>query len=682
MAKIEDLIAEIADERLRAELSDEVQRLKSAKKFGLVFENHIPELSYLHGANIRRGVSVVKRGAKGSEVFRVTNVTPKDVTITRDADSTSEVCPASDLIVVKRYGEAIYPSLVPVESVTKNPSKPYHTIINSDNYHALQLLLYCYEGKFDVIYIDPPYNTGARDWKYNNAYVDSNDQWRHSKWLSFMHKRLKLARRLLRSDGIIIIAIDDWEYASLTLLMDEVFSGWSKHTVVTVVNPRGKGGAGGANFSRVHEYLLVCVAPGSAIQPLPKNMEDQMPQNSDDEIEMDAEAEQDNNGTFLAPLRRWGQGSRRKDRVKMFFPIFVNKNTLEIVEVGTPMPLEQTPEPYEKDNIIAVYPIDKKNIERRWRYGYEGVLDELEEGNLVAVKVKDKERIEIKRKETPTEYVQWKTLWNSEEFAGSSGARFLKYIFGRDDAFPYPKSMYATAEAILTVIHNRPNALVLDFFAGSGTTLQSVCYLNALYGGSRRCVLVSNNEVEEDVAKKLIKNGVQQGSPEFERHGICASVTFPRCKYVINGQRDDGTPLPGNYLNGRKLSDGFDENLAYFKLDFLDPNEVAYGSNFKEVIPILWLMAGAQGELEVKNGTRPYFIPKNSAFAVLIKESRFEEFKHALEDRPDITHVFLVTDSEEAFREMSEDISKAGRQTIMLYKNYLDNFRINIERTL
>jgi adenine-specific DNA-methyltransferase len=124
---------------------------------------------------------------------------------------------------VKRLGDPIYPTLHPLGSVEKAPGKPYHAVIDGENYHALQLLLYLYEGRVDCIYIDPPYNTGARDWKYNNRFVDANDTWGHSKWLAMMDKRLRLAKRLLKPDGVLICTVDEHEVHHLAMLLEDVF---------------------------------------------------------------------------------------------------------------------------------------------------------------------------------------------------------------------------------------------------------------------------------------------------------------------------------------------------------------------------------------------------------------------------------------------------------------------------
>lgn len=153
---------------------------------------------------------------------------------------------------------------------------------------------------------------------------------------------------------------------------------------------------------------------------------------------------------------------------------------------------------------------------------------------------------------------------------------------------------------------------------------------------------------------------------------------------MIIGKRDDGTELAGRYVKGRPMNEGFEENIEYLKLDFLDPVEVAYGDKFEAIVPILWLMAGAKGELKSERGSRGagrWFIPKESPYAVLIQEDFFAEFKRELKERSDIKHVFLVTDSEEAYREMIAGLPGSPK-TKMLYRSYLENFRINTERNL
>jgi adenine-specific DNA-methyltransferase len=191
MARLEDLIKDIPDSHLRNQIAREVSKLKVRKKFGLVFEQHLPEVVRLPGLPVKPGVRVAKRSERTAGFFLVTaSVKGKKVSIVPERCGPEEIVANNELVVVKRFGEPMYPALVPFDRVTRASGKPYHTLINADNFHALQVLLYCYEGKVDVIYIDPPYNSGARDWKYNNDYVDRTDQYRHSKWLSMMQRRL------------------------------------------------------------------------------------------------------------------------------------------------------------------------------------------------------------------------------------------------------------------------------------------------------------------------------------------------------------------------------------------------------------------------------------------------------------------------------------------------------------
>jgi len=202
--------------------------------------------------------------------------------------------------------------------------------------------------------------------------------------------------------------------------------------------------------------------------------------------------------------------------------------------------------------------------------------------------------------------------------------------------------------------------------------------LNAEDEGQRTCILVTNNEVGEKIAKDLAARGIEPETREWEREGIAESVTWPRVRYSIEGKRSDGTPLPGEYINGRAISDGFEENLQYLKLDFLDPAEVKRGEMYEAILPILWMMAGASGDLELAKGGGKHHFPKGCPFCVLLREDHFKEFATKLAERSDITHVFLVTNSVDTFREMAERVGK-GRRCVQLYKSYLDNFKINLD---
>ncbi|HLT97556.1 MAG TPA: DNA methyltransferase, partial [Acidimicrobiia bacterium] len=270
MAKIDDLLEEVGDAKLRAELRRAVKELRNSRNFGLVFEEHIPEEVALPGLPVRQGSLVQIRTRPDDttkyEVVSLNGTTAAVRPVGSDDDHTEQIDTA-DLMVVRRFGEPIYPGLTEVDSIRRGPdSKPAHAVINAENFHALQLLTYTHAGKVDVIYIDPPYNTGARDWKYNNRYVDANDQWRHSKWLSMMEKRLKLAKQLLKQDGVLIVTIDEHEVHHLRTLLEQLFPEY-RHQIITIVtNPKGVDQSG---FSRVEEYALYVLPPGRQVNELP-----------------------------------------------------------------------------------------------------------------------------------------------------------------------------------------------------------------------------------------------------------------------------------------------------------------------------------------------------------------------------------------------------------------------------
>lgn len=643
-ARLEYLLDKITDRTLRSELERETGKIRMHKKFGLVFEEHLPEHVRLYQLPLQIGSKVVKRDGQGDDVFVVQSLAKEKTMIIHELDGHFEEADPAELVTIKKFGEPIYPSLIPVDRMTRAKDKPYHTIINAENFHALQLLLYCYEGQVDVIYIDPPYNTGARDWKYNNNFVDNNDQYRHSKWLSMMKRRLLLAKRLLRRDGVLIVTIDDYETHHLQMLLEEVFPERELTNVIIEHNPKG---SPSKNFTYSHEYAhFMLPRNGAVIGTDPRTRED------------------------IRNLRRAGRASMRAERPTMFYPIYVKNG--KVIRVGNPPTASFHPKSRNIRTVngeIELWPIDDNAKERRWNFSRDSIEEQFER---IEVR-QQKNGIQLYVTANPSRY---KTVWTGGEFdAGKYGTTLVKDILQKE--FPFPKSLHATAHCIGSVARDRKNALILDFFAGSGTTLHATCLLNAEDGGNRQCILVTNNEVAEKTANELAEKSIYPGNPRFEKHGICESVTWPRCKNAVNGKRDDGTALPGEYPNGRKLSKGFDENIQYFRLDYLDPNNVAYREKLSDILPMLWLTAKAKGDFEGSKRKEQWFIPKHSPYAVLLEESAFAAFRKVLKERSDIAYVFLVTDSEEAYRDMCAELPK-GIKAKMLYKSYLDNFRINI----
>ena len=650
MARIEDLIQEITQPRLRDELVREVRRLKANKKFGLVFEEHLPETVRIPSLPVKEGDLVTFKAQSGNSFWLVGSCNGKKVELQREGGEERRNAARDEVVVVRRFGEPIYPALVSVDRVGRGGNKPWHTLIQADNYHALQLLLYTCEEQVDVIYIDPPYNTGARDWKYNNDFIDSNDAWRHSKWLAMMKRRLLLAKRLLKPEGVLIVTIDENEHASLGLLLAELFPDKEAACITIVHNP---GGIQGNNFSYCHEYAYFVYPHGCRCINLQERSED----------------------PDVRPLRNVSKGDHLgHTAANCFYPIFIKAG--KIVGFGDVCADSFHPKSANvprKDGVIEVYPIDAQGNERKWVFARQSV-DSIT--NELSVEFNKRRGIwDIIRKKTRFPY---KTVWTESRYnANLFGTQLLSKII--QNKFPFPKSLYAVRDCLQAVVHKKDNALFLDFFAGSGTTYHATALLNAEDGGRRRCILVTNNEVHEDLLKELEQEGLRAGDPKYEAQGICESVTWPRCKHATAGVGQRNAPLAGEYNAGRKLSDGFDENIEYFRLDFLDPHVVARGEAFEAVLPILWMMAGCRGHRETSRGSQSWFIPKNSPYAVLLKESHFMDFQEELHKRKDITHVFLVTDSEDSFRDMAAHLN--GYQAMILYKSYLETFRINTAKT-
>ena len=254
MSTLSNLLRQVEtlEPQLGVDLKREVEALSGRRAFGLNFERHIPETVELPNRPVRRGDKVrflPERGKTPSSVdrrlWRVDRIRRtrrgRVADLVRQQDPEAELQIASravdDLVVIAEFRDPIYPGLMSTGKVERGGDRPFHTVINAENFHALQALLYTHEGKVDAIYIDPPYNSGARDWKYNNGYVDGDDAYRHSKWLAMMDRRLKLAKRLLNPErSVMIVAIDEREVHRFALLLEQTFQGADIQMVTSVVS--------------------------------------------------------------------------------------------------------------------------------------------------------------------------------------------------------------------------------------------------------------------------------------------------------------------------------------------------------------------------------------------------------------------------------------------------------------
>ncbi|MGE0309645.1 MAG: DNA methyltransferase, partial [Acidimicrobiia bacterium] len=264
--ELDVLLEKVADPGLRAELRAAVDKVRAKRSFGLVFESHLPERVRLPEYPVRRGTKVVRRADKSNGPMNVEGVRRGQATVATD-DGTRDTLPVDDLVVVAEFGEPVYPGLASVGSIRRGGDKPAHVVLNAENHHALEMLQFTHSGSIDCIYIDPPYNTGAKDWKYDNNYVDGEDAYRHSKWLAFMERRLLLAKQLLNPDhSALIVTIDEKEYLRLGLLLNQVFPSATSQMVSSVINPAGTGRQN--EFSRTNEYIFFLQLGDLPVQPM------------------------------------------------------------------------------------------------------------------------------------------------------------------------------------------------------------------------------------------------------------------------------------------------------------------------------------------------------------------------------------------------------------------------------
>ena len=378
MAKIEDLVEDISDEKLRAKVAEEVKTLKLSKRFGLVFEEHVPETVALARLPILPGLIVQDRTVPEDRTeYQVLRVDSGDAVLalkgTAEPNCTVDV---RKLLVIKRFQDTVYPGLVPAGEVRGNKNNPAHVVLNSENFHALQLLSLTYGGKADCIYIDPPYNTGDKSWKYNNRFVDENDSYRHSKWLSFLEKRLRLAHSLLKRDSVLIVTIDEHEVHHLGVLLEELFPNAYRQLVTIVNNPKG---VTQPRFSRVEEYAHFVFFGEAGVSSCP-----------DDLLSWGGE---EATGSGESPrwkgLLRSGTNALPSDRPNMVYPIAIDPASGRIVGAGETIKERSdrediTPEEYdilepdfslEIDGSPVAWPIRRNGKLGNWGLGRETLLE-------------------------------------------------------------------------------------------------------------------------------------------------------------------------------------------------------------------------------------------------------------------------------------------------------------------
>ncbi|MET1084455.1 MAG: DNA methyltransferase [Burkholderiales bacterium] len=590
-----------------------------------------------------------------------------------------------DLVLVAEFRDRIYPGLRPDGSVERGGDRPFHTVINGENFHVLEQLTFTHEHAVDAIYIDPPYNTGSRDWKYNNDYVEGDDLYRHSKWLAFMERRLKVAKRLLKpEDSVLIVTIDEKEYLRLGLLLEQTFPEARIQMVSIVINPNGV--ARSAELSRVEEYAYFCffgaAAPAAALDSL-----------------LD-QGTRPKAGVRWEWLMRGGSNSRRIDRPNLFYPIYVDERAGTIVEVGEPIPLStSTKQVPDRPGLLTLWPERANGEEANWRtspdylrqllasgharlgekdkttgrwsvlYLGKAQIARIASGEISIVGRNAKGFLELESDPTRTKRAV-KTVWNrAQHSAGEHGSRMIRDMLPQR-SFPFPKSLYAVEDALRVAVGDKPNATVLDYFAGSGTTAHAVMRLNRQDGGQRQAILVTNNEVSADEQRGLRAAALRPGDPKWEEHGICDFITKPRIRAAITGKTPDGEPIKGGYrfIDEFPMANGFDENAAFFTLTYESPWRVTTDRAFAAIAPMLWLRAGARGS-QIAAMTDGWATA--DSYGILKDLDQASEFIDALQRVDDLRVAYIVTDDEGRYQQVADELR--GIETVRLYEDYLRN---------
>lgn len=516
-------------------------------------------------------------------------------------------------------------------------------------------------------------------------------------------------------------------------------------------------------------------------------------------------------------LQRSGTNARRVDRPNLFYPLYISKDGKKIVKIGKSLSLDADRRSIVADDkTVIVWPIRSNGEEGNWQIGQDtleksyakgyvrlgrftekgmaitylksGEQAKVEDGKFPIIGYNEDGSVIVDESNYQASFVPGSQWWIASHDATQLGTKILNRIIG--NRFDFPKSLYAVHDTIRFFVANKPNALILDFFAGSGTTLHAVNLLNKEDGGHRRCIMVTNNEIGEPKEKELRPQGIRPGDEEWEKWGIARYVNWPRTKCSILGVDVNGKSIVGDYitsqtetkLTDRKftqinflpaeatkkqkkalvtlinkqkdvklptmsddvpflvseddgynasilfdvneaeawmealdgnshitnfyivaekdadfkrikaevsevmgqieetipvkmpMSDGFKANAAFFKLGFLDKRSVARGRQLQELLPLLWMKAGAIGKCP-ESITDDYAILPDNCMAILTDEAFFVRFKEDISQHPEIKVVYLITDSQNAYLAMTNELK--GKKTFQLYRDYLDNFRIN-----
>jgi adenine-specific DNA-methyltransferase len=501
-----------------------------------------------------------------------------------------------------------------------------------------------------------------------------------------MERRLRAAHELLNpTNSVLIVTIDEKEYLRLGLLLEQTFQDAIIEMVTTVVNPRGRHRPG--RFARTDEYVFFVMIGNATVGQ-----------------EVDADYG-DGSPVPWRTLRRSDAASARgtkKGGPSQFYPIYVN-TAGQIEEIGDALPhgVSRETAPV-REGCVAVFPIRDSGTEmnwglvspalralrakgfvrvgrstpgkpQRWEISYltSGKVDDIEsgratitghnaDGSVIAEYVADKLK-------TPAS-----TWARPSHNAETGGTLTLAELMPRR-RFPFPKSLYAVEDALRFFVAKKPNAVVLDFFSGSGTTAHAVMRLNRQDHGRRQCISVTNNEVAADEQKALRERGLRPGDEDWERYGICECITKPRVKAAITGRTPDGDLINGAYkfTDEFPMSDGFEENAEFFTLTYETPVAVRHNIAFARISPLLWMRAGSYGRRIDKEPANGWDIADH--YGLLIDLDQAPPFLRAVRKMESLRIAYIVTDDERRFQGLAQRLPH-GVEAVRLYESYLTNF--------
>jgi adenine-specific DNA-methyltransferase len=694
------------DSAVGQELEREFKVLASRLSFGLNFERHLPETVELPGRPVRKGDKVRilpprDSNAKGDQrlwkvlgIKTIGGVPQANVETLNDTEPSRHKVPVEDLVVVAEFKDYIYPGLISTGKVERGGDKPFHTVISAENFHALEALTFTHRGKIDAIYLDPPYNTGAKDWKYNNAYVEAEDLYRHSKWLAFIERRLKVASQLLNpASSVLIATIDEKEYLRLGLLLEQTFPEAEVQMVSSVINPKGT--ARGNEFARVDEYVFFVKVGNVELSRWNWDMLTDRDYALDEEVRWRG-------------LARTGRKGLRAHNPGSWYPIYVHKDCSGIHSIGDTVWLEDQTSIEPPEGTVAIWPPISNSQEYSWSVVPETLRTLMAKGAMRTG------RIDLKRNSVPIYYLSFnqlaaieegrlqvvgtgedgtlelryadgarsvapRTVWNmTSHDAGSHGTSLLRTIMP-DRRFPFPKSLYAVEDALRFFLKKKPQAVVLDFFAGSGTTTHAVMRLNRQDGGQRQCISVTNNEVAADEQAALRSRSARPGDADWEKWGICDYITKPRIAAAITGRTPQGSEIDGdyNFTDEFSMAAGFEENAEFFTLTYETPVAVSHNRAFERIAALLWMRAGSEGRRIQKVPTQGWEVVET--YGLLIDLDKASHFCKTVESKDTIRIAYIVTDDERRFQSVARRLPETV-EPVRLYESYLTNFRFSMGR--